>query len=149
MKLTRIKPVVVTGLSVRTNNRHEMTAEGKIGGLWQGFSERIAPRLGKDSQVYGVYWNYESDHRGEFDVLAGADRIGPGDDEGLSSVTLADSEYLVFPAEGELPQAVIDAWQRIWGFFEQPDCPYHRAWTTDFEHYVAPDRADIYIAVRL
>ena len=148
MNLTRIKPVTVTGLSVRTNNRHEMTAEGRIGGLWQGFSEHIAPRLKEGSQVYGVYCRYDGDHLGDFDVVAGTDQRGLEDGPDRVTVTLADSEYLVFPAQGELPQAVIDTWQRIWAFFEQPDCPHRRAYTTDFEHYVTPDRADIYIAVK-
>ena len=147
MNLTRIKPMRITGLSVRTNNADERTEASRIGPLWQRFGESIGPQLQNGSQVYGVYCHYSSDHLGDFDVIAGTDQSGLKAPENLTSVQLADTPYLVFKARGQLPQAVIDTWQSIWAYFDQTDCPFERAFTTDYEHYVSDEAADIYIAV--
>lgn len=50
-------------------------------------------------------------------------------------------------AQGALPQAVTQAWGRIWHYFSDPQCPHRRAYTTDFERYRADGRIDICIAV--
>lgn len=139
----------VTGVSVRTNNHREMSAgSSRIAELWRRFERQIAPRLSRESQVFGVYDQYESDHEGDFNVLAGTDQKNLELDTDRMSVTIQPGRYLVFPARGELPQSVISAWQRVWAYFERSDCPYRRAYTTDFELYTAKDSADIYIAVK-
>ncbi|ADZ93042.1 GyrI-like domain-containing protein [Marinomonas mediterranea] len=140
----------VNGLKVRTNNKAEMSSSGKIGGLWGTFFRQIAPHLTPNNPIYGVYCHYESDANGDFDVMAATDVdvvhwVTESDD--TQSISIQRGAYLEFPAKGEMPQAVIEAWQAVWSYFEQSDCPYKRAYTTDFEHYQSEHTASVFIAI--
>lgn len=139
----------VTGLSVRTTNAREMSGQdGLIGPMWQTFFQTIAPVLREGSQVYGVYLDYESDHSGLFSVMACTDQTDlPATSEQYVSKNIDSGRYLVFPAQGQMPQAVIDAWGEVWSYFESDQCPHQRAYTVDYEHYVDSDSANIYIAI--
>ena len=150
MKTVEIPTQAVQGLSVRTRNADEMQADtARIGPLWADFAAQIAPHLAQGARVYGVYHRYESDAHGAFDVLAGADALlsTAGDAVALRRVDMAPGPYLVFDAPGALPQAVVDAWARIWRYFDDPLCPHQRAYTTDFECYAPDGLTTICIAV--
>lgn len=150
MKIVEVKGLRVQGLSVRTRNADEMQADtARIGKLWADFGVQVAPHTAATGQVYGVYHGYESDAHGAFDVLAGTDALTPAarDVPSLTRVDIQAGRYLVFDAPGAMPQAVVDAWARIWRYFADPQCPHQRAYTTDFERYSAQGRAEIFIAV--
>ena len=150
MKPVEIKGLSVQGLSVRTCNADEMQADtARIGPLWADFAAKMAPHLAPGARVYGVYHCYESDANGAFDVLAGTDALMPTETSAqmLVRVDIQAGHYLVFDAPGPMPQAVIDAWGRIWRYFVDPHCPYQRAYTTDFERYGAEGLIEIFIAV--
>lgn len=139
----------INGIQVRTSNHIEMSDDnGRIASLWGRFERQIAPQLKQGSRVFGVYSDYESDLNGQFDVLAGTDQKGLEVDSDLASRPIQAGRYLVFPARGELPMSVVVAWQDVWAYFQRNDCPYQRAYTTDFELYTAKDNAELYIAVR-
>ncbi|PTT26929.1 effector binding domain-containing protein, partial [Pseudomonas sp. HMWF021] len=55
--------------------------------------------------------------------------------------------YLVFEAQGPLPDAVISTWGRIWEFFEQ-NPQIQRRYATDYEAYTGPESVAVYIGVR-
>lgn len=155
MEIVGIDGFTVQGLAVRTCNKDEAQASSAgIGPLWQVFGRQIAPYLEPHGRIYGVYHHYESDADGCFNVLAGTDALLPTHEEAhkenepaLTSVSIAAGPYLVFEAHGVMPQAVIEAWGRIWRYFADPQCLYRRAYTTDFERYLADQRVDICIAV--
>ncbi len=134
----------ISGLQTRTQNADEMNLETqKIAPLWGKFYTDIMPTLKEGTALYGVYTNYVSDADEMFDVLVGSEEGG----EGLASVTLQEGRYLRFPVKGEMPQAIIDAWTRVWAYFEDPSIDERRAYETDFEHYISMNEAEIYIGV--
>ena len=141
-----VKSTSIEGLRVRTTNANEMNVETqKIAPLWQEFYEKILPTLKEGAKVYAVYHNYESDARGEFDILVGTDILEIKDK--INSVTLEGGQYLMFSAKGELPQAIIDTWQKIWAYFEDESIDERRAYETDFELYKSASEVEIYIGV--
>ncbi|WP_248481439.1 GyrI-like domain-containing protein [Pseudomonas sp. CYM-20-01] len=145
-----IAAIRVSGLKVRTRNADEMTpSSAKIGPMWQrffseGLYEGIPGKL-PESPIYGVYSGYESDAHSEFDVTAGVATAGPAD--GFESLVIEAGRYLVFEARGPMPEAIINAWQQIWTYFQQPGAQV-RAFVTDFEAYQADDLALIHIGIR-
>lgn len=102
-----------------------------------------------DAYTYGIYHNYESDADGKFDVLVGTDSILSADADALGwrSANIACGLYLVFEVKGAVPQAVIEAWQFIWQYFADAQCPYKRTFSTDFERYRSKGLVDICVAV--
>jgi len=144
IKKVEVTPKTIYGLKERTRNSNEVSEDNqKIAPLWGRFYEKVVPKLQEGARLYGVYFNYESDAHSMFDVLAGSEHKS----EGLESVTLKEGHYLRFPAHGEMPQAIIDAWSQVWAYFEDPSIDERRAYETDFEHYVSQNEAYIYIGV--
>jgi len=146
IKKVTIESKTIKGLQVSTKNVDEMYPKTqKIAPLWARFFSEVLPTLGKDATVYGVYHNYESDANGAFDVTVGADVLEVT--EGMKEVTLEEGRYLMFPVKGELPKAIIDTWQQVWAYFEDPSIDERRAYETDFEKYISEDEVEIYIGV--
>jgi predicted transcriptional regulator YdeE len=157
-----MQPYIVTkdeikliGLETRTLNRHEMDpATAKIPTLWEGFfAEGVAEKIpGRTdgSTLFGTYTNYVSDHTDEYSLIVGA-AVNSLDEipQGMTGLTIAPARYLVFPVEGEMPQAVGEAWGYIWNYFGNGSA-YERTYTADFElHNLSnPGKADIYIAIK-
>ena len=149
MKVEMIEAVKAYGFSVRTTNTDEIDpAKAKIGQLWQGFFDQVFPTLTPDSKVYGVYTNYESDFTGEFDVIACTNVLADQSLDALVETEIKAGKYLTFSAEGELPQAVIDLWGEVCAYFNSPDCPHIRTYTTDFEFYKGETAVEISIAIK-
>ena len=141
-----VQAKTVTGLQVRTKNADEMNPDTqKIAPLWGRFYREVLPTLGEGATVYGVYYHYESDAQGEFDVLVGADSLEVTEE--MKSVELQAGKYLMFPVKGELPQAIIETWMQIWAYFEDPSIDERRAYETDFERYISENEVEIYIGV--
>lgn len=137
----------VAGPSVRTTNREELDlATRRIPGLWarffgEGVMFATPQRDTADARNYGVYSSYESDANGAFDVTAGVAVTGD------ATVQIEAGDYLVFPAIGPLPQAVIDGWAQVWQYFEaHPDL--QRSYRSDFEAYTSPTEAEIWISLK-
>ena len=148
MQVINVNNFVVRGLSVRTKNANEVNASSaKIGKLWEKYFTLTAGKMKTDGLSYGVYYHYESDFTGEFNVLAGSDAIDVALPD-LSTVTIVGGEYLVFSAQGDMPKAVIDAWGAVWSYFSADNCPHQRAYTTDFERYRGMDEVDVYISIK-
>lgn len=136
----------VEGITVRTTNREENAPDtARIGALWRRFfgeqTYASTSHRTSDTRIFSVYSTYESDAHGAFDVTAGVAVSG-----GANSVAVEAGDYLVFTGQGEMPQMVIAAWQRIWHYFEtHPDVA--RSYRSDFEAYEGPDKVAIHIGV--
>jgi predicted transcriptional regulator YdeE len=140
MNKVTIESFSINGSSIRTNNSLESTPAGKIPTLWGWFyTEQAKPY----EHVYGVYSDYESDASGEFTATVGAK------DENLSKtvITIKSGTYLVFPANGPMPAAIIDAWKAVWEHFSHVQS-YARSYETDFEEYSGRDLQSIYIGIK-
>lgn len=146
IKKVELSSRTITGLQIRTKNIDEMNPETqKIAPLWGKFYADIMPSIQEGTALYGVYHNYESDAMGEYDLLIGAEIL---EKEGeLTSVYIKAGHYLVFSVKGELPQAIMDAWSKVWAYFEDPSIDERRAYETDFELYTSKTEAEIYIGV--
>lgn len=150
LKRQQIDAFTVAGLRVRTTNATEHQPEtAKIGPMWgRFFGEELAesiPGKSANSPIYGVYSAYESDASGAFDVTAGVAVNASIKD--FESVLIEAGEYLVFEAQGTLPDAVISTWGKIWKFFEE-NPQIQRRYATDFEAYTGPESVSVYIGVR-
>ncbi len=146
IKKVELESKTIKGLKIRTKNSDEMNPETqKIAPLWGKFFEEMVPTLNADASMYGVYHNYESDAQGEYDVLVGADVSTVIEER--KSVEIKAGKYLMFPVKGELPQAIIDTWMKVWAYFDDPSIDEKRAYDTDFELYKSADEAEIYIGV--
>ncbi|WP_336346837.1 GyrI-like domain-containing protein [Pseudomonas monsensis] len=150
LKRQQIDAFTVSGLRVRTDNAAEHSTESaKIGPMWRQFFAgaltEIIPDQQAGSPVYGVYSAYESDASGAFDVTAGVAVDKPAG--GYESVEIEAGDYLVFEAHGQMPDAVISTWGKVWTFFN--DNPQiQRRYATDFEAYTDPESVSIHIGVR-
>lgn len=148
MKSVMLAEKHIAGLSVRTNNANERHPEtAKIAGLHQTFVQQAKVKYEKGACLYGVYYQYESDHRGDFSVLVGAEPDMLESNAELTKTLLPAGDYLVFSGEGEMPQVVIAVWEKIWRYFADDTCVHTRAYSVDFECYTSETKVDIYIAI--
>ena len=147
MKVTRIKKLMISGISVVTNNEFEMSEEnGKIAGLWEEYFQKDMYKKTFDKAnsdfMYGVYSNYESDASGNYKVTVGVEVTKP-----KNAIVIEDKKYLVFSKQGELPMVVVELWEEIWAYFEK-NSEYVRAFEIDFEKYAKEDEVEIYVSIK-
>jgi predicted transcriptional regulator YdeE len=150
MKVAEIAEKAIYGISIRTTNANEMNPKtAQIGGIWQKFDHETSVDYQGGERVYGVYYNYESDANGEFDVLAGCEK---GNDIHDKTV-IQNGKYLVFEGKAKAEddnariEAVIETWGKIWEYFRDDNSEYKRAYKSDFEHYKSQSDIDIYISI--
>ncbi|OXL17509.1 GyrI-like domain-containing protein [Psychrobacter sp. DAB_AL32B] len=147
-----------TGISVRTTNTAEISHEtAKLGKLWQSFYKNHVSQLEKGEDIYGIYHNYESDDVGAFDVVASW-KVSSQQDEQVQSdnddtanpvkatknknasnlvtVSIPAGKYMVFYEYGNMPNTVMNAWEKAWTYFNNPSCEHTRTYNVDFERYV-------------
>jgi predicted transcriptional regulator YdeE len=147
MKVTRIKKLMISGLSAVTNNEFEMSEEnGKIAKLWEDYFENDVYKTtfnkANSDFMYGVYSDYESDVKGNYKITVGVEVTKP-----KNAIVIEDKKYLAFKKQGELPMVVVELWQEIWDYFEK-NSDYERAFTVDFEKYAKEDEIEIYVAIK-
>ncbi len=147
MKIKRIKKLMISGISVTTNNNNEINEDTqKIPSLWEQYdNEHIHAKTlnrSKDSSLYAVYSNYTSDLNGDFDVMVGVEVTKP-----KNVITIENQKFLVFTKQGELPEVAFEAWQEVWDYFAN-ESEYERKYTIDFEKYSKRDEIEIYIAIK-
>ncbi|SMG21965.1 Predicted transcriptional regulator YdeE, contains AraC-type DNA-binding domain [Marivirga sericea] len=133
MQKTRINPIKLIGITVRTTNENNQAATD-IPELWQrfmgeGIMEKISNKL--DSTVYSVYMDYEGDYTKPYTTMLGCEVSDFGNiPEGLEARTFESGYYLKSSVRGNLKKGiVIDHWKKIW------NTEIERAYTADFEVY--------------
>lgn len=133
----------VRGLCVRTQNRdefHESTA--KLPKLWQ---QLYSSGLTTNTNIFGVYSDYESDANGLYTVTVGI--ASKEEHAPLSSVAVQTGNYLVFQSKGPMPATLIETWKCVWNYFEKTN-KYHRNFLSDFEAYSNTDEVAIHIGIK-
>jgi len=150
MRVEEIEDKLIYGITTRTKNSDEMNQKtAKIGAIWQEFDSSVEVNYKDGQRVYGVYYNYESDANGEFNVLAGYEVSNIN----LDNVKIQKGKYLVFSKtfqennDARRVQAIIETWGEIWEYFLDEDSEYKRVYTTDFEYYKGPNEIEIYISI--
>lgn len=143
-----VEETVVHGMSIRTNNANEMNpSTGKIAQLWQNFDDTVAVNYQGGERVYGIYSHYESDHTGDFNVLAGFNGNLPSKNLSLEQFIIPAGQYLVFTKKGKMPQIAFDVWGEIWAYFLKENVEHKRNFLVDFEYYPGPDEIKVHIGV--
>ncbi|XKO54781.1 effector binding domain-containing protein [Lysinibacillus fusiformis] len=156
-KIIKREAFQIIGISTKTSNANELTAQAKIPQLWQDFYEKnIVDQLSKlDNQnVYGLYSDYETDVNGNYAITIGveASKMNDASPEWVIK-TIPAAKYLVFTShKGKMPEIVIQTWQEIWAWFA--NSKVKRTYTGDFELYdercANPQEAqvEVYIAIK-
>ena len=147
MKVSRVKNLMLSGISITTNNKNEQDEEkAKIPGLWDDYVEnRIETKThdkANNSFMFGVYSDYESDLNGDYKVTLAVEVTKP-----KKAMIIEDQRYLVFDKKGELPDIVIETWKEIWDYFEN-NSEYERAYAVDFEKYSKREEVEIFISIK-
>lgn len=151
MQLVEIRELSVTGISIKTNNANEMHAETqKIPTLWSRFYSDYIPNLNSDANIYGVYYEYESDETGNFRLLAGSTSEARHCKTIIKEqIDIESGSYLCFKATGNMPDVVIGLWQQVWSYFnDEKQKKYTRTFRTDFEEYISETEVHLYIGVK-
>lgn len=136
-----IRTKTIIGIKARINNAGDINPDTqKIAALWSKFGGEVSPPFPR----YGVYHNYDTDFGDEYDLLVGIEAEANGQ---FDSVPIQEDRYLKFSAKGELHQAVMQCWEQIWAYFQDPSIDERRAYETDFELYKSENEVEIYIGV--
>ncbi len=158
--ITQLPEIKLVGITVRTSNDIEWSPEGgKIPGLIQRYfidsvAEQI-PHRNNPGRMFCAYYDYESDHKGEYTFLVGEEVTDfDGIPDGYAKHTIKPQTYVKFTSDpGPMPDVVKNMWWHIWqGGTEK--LGGERLFHADFEIY--DERAadptntilDIYIGIK-
>jgi predicted transcriptional regulator YdeE len=157
-KIVEQSGFMVIGISARTSNAQEMTADGVIGKQWARFMQdgvrgRIPNKA--DKEIVAVYTDYASDHSGEYTFVLGA-RVTSDTDvpAGMVAKKVPAGRYAVFTTEKGAAEKVVPAeWMKI-NSLPKTSAGGDRMYRADFEIYDerAADpgnlQADLYVGIR-
>ncbi len=150
--------VKLLGIKTRTNNQNELNYElAKIYPTMQRYfngqlSSKI-PNSKKTGTTFCVYTDYAGDHTDDYSYFIGEEvhsfNIVP---VGFECQIIPEQVYVKFTVSGSMPNAVVDAWHRIW-LMSESRLGGERSYSADFEVY--DERAsnhqniemDIYIGI--
>lgn len=90
----------IKGKKIRTNN-HRLD---EIIALWNK-----VPDMHLDGEFFAVYSNYESNFKGDYDLLVGSEQA---DFPEISIIRAG--EYVEIPVAEASPKSVGETWQKIW-----------------------------------
>ena len=144
--------LTVVGIDIRTANDPDK-APIDIPQMWQRFyAENIFEKIPNkaSTDIVALYCDYESDYMAPYTFVLGCfiNELPKELPEGLVIKTLPASQYVVYKAKGKQPDALIDAWGKIWREADR------RSYTGDFEIYGSryfgqPEQeVDIFIAIQ-
>lgn len=123
---------------IRTNNFKDPALEEKFINMWkESFSSIDQPEI-----VYGLYYNYESNYKGDYTVGAAIKSTNDNND----TIKVPDnSKYRKFPVDKHDKDGIVHTWQKIWDLEEKHKID--RAYTYDYEKYYPNGEKEIYIAI--
>lgn len=132
MNLTIIK-------SVRTNNFKDESIMQKISDMWKEASIVLRHH---DEVTYGLYYNYESDYKGNYTLSVA---IESREDEYTIKIPNT-SKYEIFEVDTSDEEGIFHTWKEIWG--REDEGELERAYSFDYEKYYPDGQIEIYIAIK-
>ena len=132
MNLTIIK-------SVRTNNFKDEAIMQKITEMWK---EALSFLNNRDVVTYGVYYDYESDYKGDYTLSVAIEESA----NDSSIKILNTNEYEIFKVDASDENGILNAWKEIWEREEKGGL--ERAYSVDFEKYYPNGQVEIHIAIK-
>lgn len=144
-------PFTVVGISARIANDGDAGTE--VEAIWGRFwGEDIRNKVPNSASedIYAVYFDYESDHTGAYNLLTGM-AVNSLDDvpEGFQSIEVPEGTYQEYISNGKMPEAIVKTWMEIWA-----DQGLNRAFRVDYtvhgEKYFDGDNAQVetYISLK-
>ena len=138
-KIAEHEAFTVVGISARTSNAKEMTADGAIGKTWDRlFQEGVLAKIPNkaDLNIVAVYTDYASDHDGEYTFVLGARVTSDANvPQGMVAKKVPAGKFAVFTSEkGPGPQVVPALWMKIYSL-PKTAMGGDRAYQADFEIY--------------
>ena len=92
--------------SIRTNNFNDEQMIEKIRTIWEEASRKLEQH---QNSIYGVYFQYESDYKGDYSLGVGIE----GD--GVNHIEIPDNEhYKIFKVDTGNELGIVHAWKKIW-----------------------------------
>jgi predicted transcriptional regulator YdeE len=142
--------IVVVGIECRTSNSPD-AAPQDIPRLWDKFyKEKIIDHIPNkvSYEVIALYCDYESDYTKPYSLIIGCP-VSSVDSvpAGMRAKIIPAGSYAIFPAVGENPPSVYEAWLNIW------QTKLKRTYTGDYELYGnksfsgSPKEVEIFIAI--
>jgi predicted transcriptional regulator YdeE len=148
MKKAYIKKLMISGISITTNNENENNEDTqKIASLWEKYDvDNMYTKTlnkAKNNSFYGLYSNYASDENGDYEATVGVEVTKTKN----NAIVIENAKYLLFAKEGEVPEVSFELWQEIGEYFENNN-EYERAYAVDFEKYSKENEVEIYISIK-
>nr|WP_106783168.1 effector binding domain-containing protein [Lysinibacillus timonensis] len=125
--------------SIRTNNFNDEQMMGKIKSLWEEASRKL---VNYQEAVYGVYYDYDSNYKGDYSLSVAIEENNSASIIYLSN----DTKYEVFNVDHTDEQGIIKTWGQIWELEESG--LLERAYSYDFEKYYPNGEIEIHIATK-
>lgn len=152
MNTTKIEAFQIIGISIRTSNENEKSAQD-IGQLWgkfmsEGILEKIPNKISTD--IFSIYTNYESDYTKPYDTILGC-KVSSLESipDGMIGQSFEGGTFATFISKGDVTKgSVYQSWVDIW------NTDLNRLYTADFEVYsekaADPTNAEvaIYVAIK-
>ncbi|MEK3822961.1 effector binding domain-containing protein [Cytobacillus sp. FSL W8-0315] len=125
--------------SMRTNNFNDERIMQKITELWKEASERLTKN---ESITYGVYYEYESDYKGDYSLSVAIE-----DKNGETIIDIPKNEkYEIYKVDSSKEQGIYNTWREIWD--QEETGSLKRAYSYDFEKYYSNGEVEIHIAIK-
>ncbi|BDH61682.1 AraC family transcriptional regulator [Lysinibacillus sp. PLM2] len=124
--------------SIRTNNFNDQNIMQKISKMWSEASNFLSSQ---DKVLYGLYYNYESDYKGDYTLSVAIEDI-----ENESSINIPITPYKIFKVESSDEFGILNTWKEIWNLEEKGIL--ERAYSFDFEKYDHNGQIEIHIAIK-
>lgn len=122
------------GVSIETTNENGQSSND-LQELWERFySENIPTQIPNkvSDEIYSIYTDYETNYKGKYTCIIGF-KVNSLDEipENLIGREFKGGQFQKFIAKGQMPDAVVETWQKIW----QKEDELNRKYTVDFEVY--------------
>lgn len=130
--------------SVTTNNFSDAQMSEKIMQLYANNGEFLQQLQANQQAFYGVYHSYVSDYRGDYTLSICAETT-----ENNADFDTDANQYQTFVVDtsaGDPVAGVVQTWQKIWQLEAAGEL--NRAYTFDYEQYLADGTVTIEIAVK-
>lgn len=126
--IVEIKEKIVAGKVVRTNNNSADMPQ-KMDFVWKNFFKIYKDINNKiDKKCLGVYTNYESDFKGDYDIMVCCE-VDKTDNlnNDISIIKIPSQKYAEFTLNNR--KEIPEFWQKIWNM------DLNRKYSYDFEEY--------------
>jgi CubicO group peptidase (beta-lactamase class C family)/predicted transcriptional regulator YdeE len=146
------------GITARTTNAREMTADAAIGKQWMRFfQEGVFGKIPNkaDASIIAVYSDYASDHNGEYTYVLGARVTSDAEvPDGMVAKKIPGGKFAMFTSDkGPAPQVVPATWMKI-NSLPQNAVGGDRLYRADYEIYDERARdpqdlqVDVYVDIK-